>query len=42
MPALAAHNVAPDWIGFGFCKTRAAEFAYTPDAFITALAEFSA
>jgi len=29
---------APDWIGFGFQKNR--EFAYTPDAFVTALAEF--
>ena len=44
MPALAAqgtHAIAPDWIGFGFsAKPERQEFAYTPDAFITALAEF--
>ncbi len=44
MPALAAQGtraLAPDWIGFGFsAKPERREFAYTPDAFITALAEF--
>jgi pimeloyl-ACP methyl ester carboxylesterase len=44
MPALAAQGtraIAPDWIGFGFsAKPERREFAYTPDAFITALAEF--
>lgn len=43
MPALAAQGtraIAPDWIGFGFsAKPERREFAYTPDAFITALAE---
>ncbi len=44
MPALAKQGtraVAPDWIGFGFsAKPEKHEFAYTPDAFITALAGF--
>lgn len=44
MPALADQGtraIAPDWIGFGFsAKPERHEFAYTPDAFITALAEF--
>ena len=44
MPALAAQGtraIAPDWIGFGFsAKPERREFAYTPDAFVTALAEF--
>lgn len=44
MPALAAQGtraIAPDWIGFGSsAKPERREFAYTPDAFITALAEF--
>ena len=44
MPALAAQGtraIAPDWIGFGFsAKPEKREFAYTPDAFITALAAF--
>ena len=44
MPALATQGtraIAPDWIGYGFsAKPERREFAYTPDAFITALAEF--
>lgn len=44
MPALADQGtraIAPDWIGFGFsAKPDKRDFAYTPDAFITALAEF--
>ena len=44
MPALATQGtraIAPDWIGFGFsAKPERREFAYTPDAFITALADF--
>ena len=44
MPALAAQGtrvIAPDWIGYGFsAKPERREFSYTPDAFITALAEF--
>lgn len=44
MPALASQGtraIAPDWIGFGFsAKPERREFAYTPDAFISALAEF--
>lgn len=44
MPALAAQGtkaIAPDWIGYGFsAKPERREFAYTPDAFITALAQF--
>ena len=44
MPALAAQGtraIAPDWIGFGSsAKPERREFAYTPDAFVTALAEF--
>lgn len=44
MPALAAQGtkaIAPDWIGYGFsAKPEKREFAYTPDAFITALADF--
>lgn len=44
MPALASQGtraIAPDLIGFGSsAKPERREFAYTPDAFITALAEF--
>ena len=44
MPSLADKGfraIAPDWIGFGFsAKPDLRDFAYTPDAFITALAEF--
>lgn len=44
MPDLANKGfraIAPDWIGFGFsAKPDERNFAYTPDAFITALAEF--
>jgi pimeloyl-ACP methyl ester carboxylesterase len=44
IPALANQGtkaIAPDWIGFGFSsKPEKREFAYTPDAFITALEEF--
>lgn len=44
MPALATQGtraIAPDWIGFGFSsKPEKRDFAYTPDAFITALEEF--
>ena len=44
MPALASQGtraIAPDLIGFGLsAKPERREFAYTPDAFITALAEF--
>lgn len=44
MPALAEQGtkvIAPDWIGYGFsAKPEKREFAYTPDAFITALDQF--
>ncbi len=44
LPALASQGtraIAPDLIGFGLsAKPERREFAYTPDAFITALAEF--
>ncbi|MBD2774247.1 alpha/beta fold hydrolase [Iningainema tapete] len=44
LPALAQQGtraIAPDWIGFGFSsKPEKRDFAYTPDAFITAIAEF--
>ena len=44
MPALVNKGfraIAPDWIGFGSsAKPDLRNFAYTPDAFITALAEF--
>ncbi|MBV8882797.1 MAG: alpha/beta fold hydrolase [Chroococcidiopsidaceae cyanobacterium CP_BM_RX_35] len=44
MPTLALQGfraIAPDWIGFGAsAKPEQRDFAYTPDAFITALAEF--
>ncbi|MEQ8958692.1 MAG: alpha/beta fold hydrolase [Coleofasciculus sp. C2-GNP5-27] len=44
MPDLAEKGfraIAPDWIGAGFsAKPDRREFAYTPDAFIKALAEF--
>jgi len=33
-------RASPDWIGFGFSAKPEREFAYTPDAFVTALAEF--
>jgi pimeloyl-ACP methyl ester carboxylesterase len=44
MPALAEKGfraIAPDWIGFGSsAKPDRRDFAYTPDAFIDALAAF--
>lgn len=44
LPALAQQGtraIAPDWIGFGFSsKPEKRDFAYTPDAFITALEAF--
>ena len=44
LPALAAQGtkaIAPDWIGSGLsAKPERREFAYTPDAFVTALAAF--
>jgi pimeloyl-ACP methyl ester carboxylesterase len=44
LPALAHQGtraIAPDWIGYGFSsKPEKRDFAYTPDAFIAALAEF--
>lgn len=44
LPALAAQGtraIAPDWIGYGFsAKPEKRDFAYTPDAFITALEGF--
>ncbi|MBP5977571.1 alpha/beta fold hydrolase [Brasilonema sp. CT11] len=44
MPALANQGtraIAPDWIGFGFSsKPDKRDFAYTPDAFVTALEGF--
>ncbi|MBD2568553.1 alpha/beta fold hydrolase [Anabaena lutea] len=44
LPALAAQGtraIAPDWIGYGFsAKPEKQDFAYTPDAFITALEGF--
>lgn len=44
IPALAKQGtraIAPDWIGFGFSsKPEKRDFAYTPDAFITALEGF--
>ncbi|MBW4593987.1 MAG: alpha/beta fold hydrolase [Brasilonema angustatum HA4187-MV1] len=44
MPALAKQGtraIAPDWIGFGFSsKPDKRDFAYTPDAFVTALEGF--
>lgn len=43
MPAVANQGtraIAPDWIGFGFsAKPELREFAYTPEAFINALAQ---
>lgn len=43
MPALAEQgfrSIAPDWIGFGFSgKPDRREFAYTPDAYVQALAD---
>ncbi|MDJ0795409.1 MAG: alpha/beta fold hydrolase [Calothrix sp. MO_167.B12] len=43
LPGLAQQGtraIAPDWIGCGFSsKSDTREFAYTPDAFITALAD---
>ncbi len=45
MPALATQGtraIAPDWIGYGFSsKPEKRDFAYTPDAFITALEAFT-
>ncbi|WAL60959.1 alpha/beta fold hydrolase [Thermocoleostomius sinensis A174] len=44
LPALANQGfraIAPDWIGFGFSdKPDRRDFAYTPDAYITALADW--
>ncbi|BAZ30399.1 alpha/beta hydrolase fold protein [Cylindrospermum sp. NIES-4074] len=44
LPALANQGtraIAPDWIGYGFSsKPEKRDFAYTPDAFITALEAF--
>ncbi|BAY10584.1 alpha/beta fold hydrolase [Calothrix sp. NIES-2098] len=44
LPALANQGtkaIAPDWIGYGFSATpEKRDFAYTPDAFITALEGF--
>ncbi|HEY9664598.1 MAG TPA: alpha/beta fold hydrolase, partial [Allocoleopsis sp.] len=44
LPALAEQGfraIAPDWIGFGFSsKPDRRSFAYTPDAYVTALGEF--
>jgi pimeloyl-ACP methyl ester carboxylesterase len=44
MPALAEQgfrSIAPDWIGFGFsAKPDRRDFAYTPDAYAAALADF--
>ncbi|MBD0301880.1 MAG: alpha/beta fold hydrolase [Tolypothrix sp. T3-bin4] len=44
LPALAKQGtraIAPDWIGYGFSsKPEKRDFAYTPDAFITALSGF--
>ncbi|WP_026734056.1 alpha/beta fold hydrolase [Fischerella sp. PCC 9605] len=44
LPALSQQGtkaIAPDWIGFGFSsKPEKRDFAYTPDAFITALGGF--
>ncbi len=35
-------SIAPDWIGSGFsAKPDQRQFAYTPDAFVTALTEFT-
>ncbi|NJR57972.1 MAG: alpha/beta fold hydrolase [Cyanobacteria bacterium CRU_2_1] len=46
LPALAEHgyrSIAPDWIGFGFSsKPDRRDFAYTPDVYLEALAEFLA
>ncbi|MBD2209010.1 alpha/beta fold hydrolase [Nostoc linckia FACHB-104] len=44
LPALASQGtraIAPDWIGYGFSSTpEKRDFAYTPEAFITALEGF--
>lgn len=44
LPALAEQgfrSIAPDWIGFGFsAKPDRRDFAYTPDAYAAALADF--
>ncbi|MBD2301000.1 MULTISPECIES: alpha/beta fold hydrolase [Nostocales] len=44
LPALASQGtraIAPDWIGYGFSSMpEKRDFAYTPDAFITALEKF--
>lgn len=43
LPLLAAHGmqaIAPDWIGYGnSSKPEPRDFAYTPEAFVTALTE---
>ncbi|NJR65024.1 MAG: alpha/beta fold hydrolase [Leptolyngbyaceae cyanobacterium CRU_2_3] len=44
LPALAEQGfraIAPDWIGFGLsAKPDRRDFAYTPDAYVTALTDF--
>ncbi|MBD2452547.1 alpha/beta fold hydrolase [Nostoc sp. FACHB-87] len=44
LPALASQGtraIAPDWIGYGFSSMpEKRDFAYTPDAFLTALEKF--
>lgn len=44
LPALAEQGfraIAPDWLGYGFsAKPDRRDFAYTPDKFVEALAEF--
>lgn len=44
MPTLAEQgfrSIAPDWLGFGFsAKPDRRDFAYTPDAYVQALADF--
>ncbi|PSB13992.1 hydrolase [filamentous cyanobacterium CCP2] len=46
LPALTEYGfrgIAPDWIGFGFsAKPDRRDFAYTPDAYVEALANFLA
>ncbi|MGF1496762.1 MAG: alpha/beta fold hydrolase [Elainellaceae cyanobacterium] len=46
LPALAEQGfwaIAPDWIGMGFSdKPNKRDFAYTPDAYVAALADFLA
>jgi haloalkane dehalogenase len=44
MPSLAEYGyraIAPDWLGWGFSdKPEKRDFAYTPDAFVAAFADF--